>query len=91
MLKFGSIGSVNQMIILFGARSRDSLEPGWERNKFAWACTGSICKANIKNVNAQGKKANMILLDGGGGRNLVSQKFIKCLKRQNFIGYGGAS
>ena len=91
MLKFGSIGSVNQMIILFGATSRDSLEPGWERNKFAWACTGSICKANKKNINAQEKKANMILLDGAGGRNLVSQKFIKCLKRQNFIGYGGAS
>ena len=91
MLKFGSIGSVNQMIILFGATSRDSLEPGWERNKFAWACTGSICKANIKNINAQEKKPNMILLEGAGGRNLVSQKFIKCLKRQNFIGYGGAS
>ena len=90
MLKFGSIGSVNQMIILFGATSRDSLEPGWERNKFAWACTGWICKANIKNINAQEKKANMILLDGVGGRNLVSQKFIKCLKRQNFKGYGRA-
>jgi hypothetical protein len=65
------MGSVNQIIILFGVTSRDSLELGWERNKFAWACTGSICKANIKNVNAQEKKAKMILLDVAVGRNLV--------------------